>query len=380
MGRTLHHRGPDDFGIVVDAAWGSGIACCRLAISDPAHGRQPMENEDGTIAVVSNGEIYNHRELRAELVARGHRFKSACDTEVIVHLYEERGRRSSSRCAACSGSPCSTAAGVELVLARDRIGMKPLYYAASPRGIVFGSEIKPLFASGLVAPAPDHAGIDTYLACGYVPSPRTCFTGVSKVRPGELCVIGRCDRDQASYWRFEYEEPGHVASDRELADELDSLLRAAVRDHLEADVPVGVLASGGLDSTLVALHAASLLGRSPPLFTIVQPESPAFDEGPPARALAAALGAEHHEIEFRGADIPQLLPAVVRNLDTPCVAAPAMLQYRLAQDHFRVGQGCDRRRRLRRALRRLSLVRRRVALDAAPLRAESAAASARRSG
>jgi asparagine synthase (glutamine-hydrolysing) len=347
VGRTLHHRGPDDFGTIVDGAWGSGIACCRLAISDPAHGRQPMENEDGTVAVVSNGEIYNHRELRAELLARGHRFKSACDTEVIVHLYEERGLDFVESLRGMFGIAVLDRRRRRVVLARDRIGMKPLYYAVSPRGVVFGSEIKPLFKSGLVAPAPDHAGIDTYLACGYVPSPRTCFTGVSKVRPGELCVIQDGAIETRSYWRFEYAESRLEAGDRELADELDSLLGAAVRDHLDADVPVGVLASGGLDSTLVALHAASILERSPPLFTIVQPESPGFDEGPPARALARALGAEHHEIEFRGADIPQLLPAVVRNLDTPCVAAPALLQYRLAQQTSTVvkavigGEGSD---------------------------------------
>ncbi|HEX2463308.1 MAG TPA: asparagine synthase (glutamine-hydrolyzing) [Thermoanaerobaculia bacterium] len=332
MGRTLHHRGPDDFGAIVDNAWGSGIACCRLAISDPARGRQPMENEDGTVAVVSNGEIYNHRELRAELIARGHRFKSACDTEVIVHLYEEHGLDFVDPLRGMFGIAVLDRRRRRVVLARDRIGMKPLYYAASPGGVVFGSEIKPLFASGLVAPAPDYAGIDTFLSCGYVPSPRTCFAGVSKVRPGELCVVAGGKVESRTYWLFEYEEPRLDAGDRELADELDSLLHAAVRDHLAADVPVGVLASGGLDSTLVALHAASVLGRSPPLFTVVQPESPAFDEGPPARALARALGAEHHEIEFRGADIPELLPAVVRNLDTPCVAAPAMLQYRLAQE------------------------------------------------
>jgi asparagine synthase (glutamine-hydrolysing) len=337
MGRTLHHRGPDDFGLTIDDAWGGGLSCCRLAISDPARGRQPMENEDGTIAVVANGEIYNHRALRAELVARGHRFESACDTEVIVHLYEERGEAFVDSLRGMFAIAVLDRRRRQVVLARDRVGMKPLYYAATANGLCFGSEIKALFASGLVAPVPDHAGIDTYLACGYVPSPRTCFAGVSKVRPGELCVFrsGRASAGTALerriYWRFEFEETGRTASDRELADELDALLREAVRDHLDADVRVGVLASGGLDSTLVALHAASILERSPPLFTLVQPESPGFDEGPPARALARALGAEHHEIEFRGADIPALLPAVVRYLDTPCVAAPALMQYRLAQ-------------------------------------------------
>jgi asparagine synthase (glutamine-hydrolysing) len=350
-GRTLHHRGPDDFGCVVDGSWGSGLACCRLAISDPERGRQPMENEDGTVAVVSNGEIYNHRALRAELLARGHRFKSACDTEVIVHLYEEKGEAFVESLHGMFGIAVLDRRRRQLVLARDRVGMKPLYYASTAGGVCFGSEIKALFASGLLAPSPDRAGIDTYLACGYTPSPRTCFAGVSKVRPGELCVFrpgrvspgrvgpGRAgaghgagaELERRTYWRFEFEETDRRGNDRELAEELDALLREAVRDHLDADVPIGVLASGGLDSTLVALHAATLRERSPPLFTIVQPESPGFDEGPPARALARALDAEHHEIEFRGADIPALLPAVVRNLDTPCVAAPALMQYRLAQ-------------------------------------------------
>ena len=352
MGRTLHHRGPDDFGLIVDPAWGAGISCCRLAISDPAFGRQPMENEDGTLAVVSNGEIYNHRALRAELIARGHRFKSTCDTEVIVHLYEERGPAFVESLAGMFGIAILDRRRRELLLARDRIGMKPLYYAATPGGFAFASEIRPLFASGLVSPAPDRETLDTYLAAGYVPSPGTCFEGVAKLCPGEQLVVrsadGRAPRvESRRYWHFEFAEPERQATEGELAEELDALLAGAVRDHLDSDVPIGVLASGGRDSTLVALHAARILDRPPPFFTIVQPESPDFDEGPPARALARALGAEHHEIEFRGADIPELLPRVVRALETPCVAAPAVLQYRLAEATGKVvktvvgGEGSD---------------------------------------
>jgi asparagine synthase (glutamine-hydrolysing) len=347
MGRTLHHRGPDDFGLLLDSAWGAGISCCRLAISDPAGGRQPMENEDGAVAVVANGEIYNHRALRAELIARGHRFKSTCDTEVIVHLYEEKGPAFVDSLEGMFGIAILDRRRRELLLARDRIGMKPLYYASTPLGFAFGSEIRPLFASGLVGPAPDRDAIDTYLAAGYVPAPVTCFGGVSKVRPGELVVVRDRKVETRRYWQFEFAQTDRDASEGELAEELDALLRDAVRDHLDADVPVGVLASGGLDSTLVALHAARIAGRSPPLFTIVQPESRGFDEGPPARALANLLDAEHHQIEFRGTDIPALLPQVVRALETPCVAAPAVLQYRLAQETGKVvktvvgGEGSD---------------------------------------
>jgi asparagine synthase (glutamine-hydrolysing) len=330
MGRALEHRGPDDFGLLADASWGGGLACCRLAISDPAGGRQPMENEDSTVAVVCNGEIYNHRELRAGLLARGHRFRSACDTEVIVHLYEEMGPRFVEALEGMFAIAVLDRRRRTAVLARDRMGMKPLYYARTAGGICFGSEIKALFASGLVTAKPDRAAIDTYLAVGYVPAPRTCFTGVEKLPAGEIRLLRDGEIESHTYWRLEYAAPSRPASDQELAAELDGLLDLAVRDHLAADVPVGVLASGGWDSSLVAFYAARASSRPPPLFTIVQPESPELDEGPPARLLARTLGAEHHEIEFRWRDIPALVPAVVRHLDVPCMAAPALLQYQLA--------------------------------------------------
>ena len=332
MGRTLHHRGPDDFGVIVDGAWGSGIACCRLAISDPAGGRQPMENEDGTVAVVSNGEIYNHRELRAELLARGHRFKSTCDTEVIVHLYEERGDAFVESLRGMFGIAVLDRRRRRVVLARDRIGMKPLYYAASParRRLRLGDQAAVRVRPGGAGSRPRRDRHLSRLRLRALAAHLLCRRLQGATRRA-VRDPGRCDRDAVLLaLRVRRAEARGQRSRARRRARLAA--RCRVRDHLDADVPVGVLASGGLDSTLVALHAASILERSPPLFTIVQPESPAFDEGPPARALAAVLGAEHHEIEFRGADIPELLPAVVRNLDTPCVAAPAMLQYRLAQE------------------------------------------------
>ena len=213
-----------------------------------------------------------------------------------------------------------------LVLARDGSGMKPLYYARTPKGLLFASEIKALFASGCLSAAPDWSAIGTYLAAGYVPAPATCFAGVRKLPAGDRLIVDERGVRRERWHRFEFQPERQEGED---GDELEALLDAAVGSHLAADVEVGALLSGGWDSSLIATLAARRLRRLR-TFTIRFPESPALDEGDYAREVAQAIGSEHAEIDFHGSEIPELLPKVVAGLDVPCLASPALLEHKLS--------------------------------------------------
>jgi len=347
MERSLFHRGPDEGGVLAFPAQRAGLAARRLAIVDLQGGRQPMPNEDGTVHAVLNGEIYNHAELRRDLESRGHRFKSRSDTEAVVHLYEEHGVACLDLLHGMFGLAVFDSRRRRLLLARDGPGMKPLYFAETGCGFLFGSEAKALFASGLVRPEPNLAAIDTYLALGYVPTPMSAFQGVEKLRPGCFVVVEPSGVRRGEFWRFRHQEPSPSKSDAEYVDELDSLLSRAVRSHLAADVPVGAFLSGGWDSSLTAAYAARHTGKRLQTFSIVFPGEPKTDESQHARLMSAFLGAGHHEVEFQPASIPDAMPRIARHLEEPCSNVPVAVVYALTSlgaQHLKTvvsGEGSD---------------------------------------
>lgn len=332
MSESLRHRGPDDSSTLALPELGAGLAFRRLALVDLVTGRQPIANEDETIYLVANAEIYNHQDLRRELVERGHRFRTRTDVEVILHLYEELGVDCLARLNGMFGLAILDLRSRRLVLARDRAGMKPLYYADTESGFLFASEPGALLASGMLSAAPDWAGLDSYLAVGYTPAPRTCFQGVRKVKAGAYLVVEENATKERSFWRLRFQSPAssHPKDERDLAAELEELLRKAVATHLAADVPVGAFVSGGWDSSLVAAMAAKVSPGRLQTFSIVFPDHPALDEGRFARLLASQIGSEHHEISLNASDIPAILPKAVRRLGEPCLASPALLFYQLS--------------------------------------------------
>ena len=327
MSDVLIHRGPDDDGVLVAPELRAGLAVRRLSLVDVEHGHQPLTNEDDSVAVVCNGEIYNHRELRAELEAKGHRFRTRSDVEVIVHLYEEHGIACLERLHGMFGVAILDRRQRRLVLARDGAGMKPLYVARCDGGIVFASEARALFASGLIPSRPDWSGVNTFLACGYVPAPQSSFAGIERLSPGGYLLATPDGISRGVFWSYRYAlEPtparGYSA---ELGDRLD----AAVKSHLAADVPVGAFLSGGWDSSLVAVLAARHTRRLR-TFSIVFPEHPALDEARWSRLVARAIGSEHEEVEFRSADMPKLALQVTRSLEDLTHTSPAPVLYKLA--------------------------------------------------
>ncbi len=330
MAAAMVHRGPDQGATRILPELDGGLAVRRLALVDLEGGSQPIGSEDGRVLALLNGEIYNHAALRRELEANGHRFRTRCDTEVLVHLYEQHGDQLLARLEGMFALAIFDLRRRQLLLARDRTGIKPLYHARTAAGFAFASEAKALFASGLVAPRPDLTAIDVYLAAGFVPAPRTAFEGVEKLTAGTFAIIDASGVRTDTYWRFAYRTDEPPLSDREYVDELEVRLAAAVASHLAADVPIGAYLSGGWDSSLVTTLAARRPGPRLQTFSIVFPDSPEVDESRHSRRVAAWLGTEHREVEFRPSMLPDLLPRLVRHLDEPVTAVPAALGLVLA--------------------------------------------------
>jgi asparagine synthase (glutamine-hydrolysing) len=261
MTQTLTHRGPDDAGVWVDGL--AAIGMRRLKVVDLAGGHQPMGNEDGTVRVVFNGEIYNHADLRNELVSRGHQFGTRSDTEAIVHAYEEWGEECFSRFNGMFGIAVWDARRQRLLLARDRLGIKPMYVYAGPEGVVFGSELKAVIAAPWVPVEWDLEAIDDFITYEYVPAPRSIVQGVSKMVPGTAQIY---DGEKGSgrtvrYWHLEHDATRVPTTMTEATEELRGRLDASVRRRLMADVPLGAFLSGGIDSSIiVALMSAERPG------------------------------------------------------------------------------------------------------------------------
>jgi asparagine synthase (glutamine-hydrolysing) len=346
MNDTLFHRGPDSGGVFVEN--GAGIAARRLAIIDLQTGDQPLTNEDGSVAVVQNGEIYNYRELRGGLESKGHRFRTQGDTEVLAHLYEEHGTRFAEHLRGMFAVAIWDAKRSRLVLARDRFGIKPLYYRSKHGSLAFASELKALLRLPGFSREVDHEAVEAFLAFSFVPAPLSIFRDARKLPPGSVLIWDEDERDVTieRYARPRPADAGELRgeSEDELAEELRERLRDSVRAHLIADVPVGVLLSGGIDSCTLAALASESAGRVS-TFTIGFDDR-AFDERDLARLVAERYGTDHHELLVRP-DAAELLPALSSAFDEPFAdssAIPTYLVSQLARRHVKValsGEGGD---------------------------------------
>ena len=347
MTDVIRHRGPDDEGWLLRP--GVALAARRLSIIDLPGGHQPVSNEDGTVWTVFNGEIYNFRELRQQLIARGHRFSSQSDTETIVHLYEDEGPSFVRRLRGMFTIALWDDPRRRLMLVRDRMGVKPLYLARTSAGLAFGSELKSLLAGGLVRRRLDPVGAELFCAFGYVPGPRTLLDGVTKLDPATYLLWEAGEEvERTVYWTPYDEAPDGVGSDwREDEERLLGLLRTAVRDRMIADVPLGVMLSGGLDSSLVTSLMAEASTDPVRTFSIGFVEDGSANELEDARAVAARLGTDHHELLTSAAEHPQLLDEALWHLEDPIADLSCLgflLLSRLAREHVKValsGQGAD---------------------------------------
>ena len=324
MSAKLVHRGPDSDGVFAEGH--AALAARRLAIIDLETGDQPIANEDSTIHVVQNGELYNYRELRAELERAGHRFRTYGDTEVLVHLYEQEGLGFARRLRGMFAVALWDAARQRLVLARDRFGIKPLYYRDTTGGLEFASELRALPRGEI-----DLDALEAFLAFNSIPAPLTIFREVRKLPPGHVLV-----REQGKTRIERFARPAPEAADRlrdddeaELIEELRARLRDSVRAHLVSDVPVGVLLSGGIDSS--ALTALAAQESSEPVRTFsIGFEERSFDELGDARLVAERYGTQHRELVLRP-DAALLLPALAEAFDEPFADSSALPTYLVSQ-------------------------------------------------
>ncbi len=339
MTSTLAHRGPDGMGYFMEE--GVGLGHRRLSIVDLATGAQPLSSEDGSVVVVFNGEIYNHLELRAELEAKGHRFATRSDTEVLVHLYEQEGDAFPARLNGIFAFALYDRTRRRLLLARDPFGVKPLHYAEVPSGLLFGSEIKALLAHGACPREVDHEALRAFLVCEYVPAPLTIYKGVKKLLPGHLLAASNRGLEMTRYWNLPYPVP--VPADRrEAAALLRAEIQRSVQGQLMSDVPLGVFLSGGVDSSVVASAMCAAGGRVES-FSIGFTD-PSFDESAFARQAARHLGCEHHEHTFSEAELLAEVPCVMASLDEPFADPsifPTALLSRFARRHVTVALGGD---------------------------------------
>jgi asparagine synthase (glutamine-hydrolysing) len=337
---AIVHRGPDDSGYFVAPEVALGMR--RLSIIDVAGGQQPIGNEDGSIQVVFNGEIYNHHELRRDLVARGHRFRTRSDTETIVHLYEEMGQDFVVRLRGMFAIALWDARSKRLVLARDRVGIKPLSYWLTSDGIAFCSELRSLLALSRFPRRLDERGITAFLSLGYVPDPLAAFAGVAKLPPGHV-LTWSAERGAVvqRYWTPVVAETP-VVDEAQVADRLQELLADAVTSHLEAEVPLGAFLSGGLDSSAVVALMARTAAIEPSTFSIGFDDE-AFNEAPHARRVAEALGTRHTDLVVRP-DADRWIEGVVGIFDEPFAdssALPTYLVSGLARRHVTVSLSGD---------------------------------------
>jgi asparagine synthase (glutamine-hydrolysing) len=336
---TIIHRGPDGEGFYLGANGTVAMGMRRLAVIDLASGQQPIFNEDETVATVYNGEIYNFRELRAELEAKGHRFRTRTDTEVIVHLWEEHGADFVGRLNGMFAIALHDRERGKLLLARDHLGIKPLYWARANSHLVFGSEIKALFASGLVERRLDVDSVKQFLSWEYVPSPRTLLRDVFKLEPGQIVTLDLATGQQEVRYFWDL-PPASADGARSVADwteAVDAKIGAAVRAQLVSDVPLGALLSGGVDSSLVSAGMGE--GKA---FSIGF-DDPTYDELTWARRVASHLGLDHR-VEIIRPDVRALFDQLMGFMDDPIAdfsIFPTFLVARLARQEVTVALSGD---------------------------------------
>ena len=353
MGDAIKRRGPDDSGNFIrpnGPAMGSGgcvgLGQRRLSIIDlSAAAHQPMSNEDGTIWLTYNGEIYNYKDLRRELEAKGHRFRSDSDTEVVIHLYEEEGLSAVKRFNGMFAFGLWDEKKQRLWLCRDRVGIKPLVYSWDGARLLFASEIKALLADPSVKKDLNHEALMLYLAFNYVPAPLTMFTEIRKLEPGCSLVLENGRAEVHRYWTpSQPAQPSQRTDLSQLRPTLRERLSQAVSGCMIADVPIGAFLSGGIDSGIVVALMARQSAQPVKTFTIAVDDDPRFDESLAARRVAEMYRTEHHEIRVRQRDMLDVLPDVLESFDEPFAdssAIPTYLVSRETRRHVKVALSGD---------------------------------------
>jgi asparagine synthase (glutamine-hydrolysing) len=334
MTAAMLHRGPDGHGEYHDQALGVHLGHRRLAVLDIDNGIQPMSNEDGSIQVVFNGEIYNHRELRAELKADGYRFRTDhSDTEVLIHGYARWGSDLVLRLNGMFAFAILDRSRFRLFLARDRFGEKPLYYSIGPSWLAFASEISSLLQHPAVGRGLDSRAAQKYFAYGYVPAPGTLISGVSKLPGGHHLTydLQSMQASVARYWRFAVEADNDLHDEASLTEELAALLNTAVRRRLISDVPLGMFLSGGIDSSAILACATSALGRDHVKAFTIGFTDPSFDESSYASAAASYFRCRHHVKILDIGAARDLIPTVLAKLDEPFCDASLLPSYLLSE-------------------------------------------------
>lgn len=341
----LAHRGPDDFGCHAEP--GIGMVFRRLSIVDVAHGAQPLSNEDGSVWIVFNGEIYNHEELREELESRGHRYSTHSDTESIVHAYEEWGAGCVERLRGMFAFAIWDRRTRRLFAARDRIGIKPLYFVSLPGGgLACGSEIKALLAFPGVKRDVDRTRIAEYLTLRYCAAPSTMFAGIEKLPAGHILEWNGSSCRTSPYWDANYEPKIDIGPDEAL-EELEGRLEEAVRMRLMSEVPLGALLSGGVDSSLIVALMGRMLDKPVQTFSVGFDAPGPYSELPFAREVATHCGTEHHEIVVGANDLLEAFPLLAWHQDEPVsepAAIPTYMVSKLARETVTVvmtGEGGD---------------------------------------
>ncbi|HEX5735894.1 MAG TPA: asparagine synthase (glutamine-hydrolyzing) [Blastocatellia bacterium] len=342
----IEHRGPDDEGFYTEG--GVALGMRRLSIIDLVTGHQPISNEDGSIWIVFNGEIYNFCELRDDLVARGHIFQTQTDTEAIVHLYEEMGEACVERLRGMFGFAIWDRRERKLFLARDRVGKKPLHYSLAGDTLVFGSEIKSILQHPDILPDVNIEAISDFLSFGYVPDPQTAFRGITKLPPGHTLTFKNGRLSTRCYWDFDYRQADETESGRDesyYVDRLRELIAESVRLRLVSDVPLGAFLSGGIDSSTVVAMMARQMDRPVKTFSIGFSES-SFDELHHARITARHFNTDHHEFVVTP-DVCKIVEEIVWHHDEPfgdVSSIPTYMVSKMAREHVTVilsGDGGD---------------------------------------
>jgi asparagine synthase (glutamine-hydrolysing) len=346
MLEALRHRGPDGEGI--RRAGPVTLAHTRLAIIDVAGGDQPLDSEDGAVTLIVNGEIYNHRTLRAKLEERGHRFATNSDSEAILHAYEESGPDCVRQLNGIFAFVLWDEHRRRLVAARDEFGVKPLYWWSDGTRVAVASEIGAILDAGLVRPEVDRIALDHYLACRFVPAPRTLFEGINKLPAASTLIVESDGQPRVHTWRAPPGVPHRDLSDEDVAGQLAERFADAVERQMMSDVPYGAFLSGGVDSAAVVAAMALRSSKPPTTFTIGFPGAgPVYDEREAAAESARLIGTEHHATATAETDFLTELAAAVPRLEEPCgiPSAPALGQVsRFAAERVKVvlaGQGAD---------------------------------------
>ena len=341
---VIAHRGPDDEGFYVDGGMALGMR--RLSIIDLATGHQPISNEDGSVRIVFNGEIYNYAELRAGLLQRGHQFRTNSDTETIVHLYEELGDRCVEKLRGMFGFAIWDTREQKLLLARDRIGKKPMHYAQAGGAFIFGSEIKSLLQHPSMRRETNLESVSDFLSFGYVPEPQTAFRGIHKLLPGHTLTFKNGQVSTRCYWDFKYNGDNAPPKDeRTYIEELRHEIDEAVRIRLIGEVPLGAFLSGGIDSSTVVGTMAGLMEQPVKTFSIGFSEA-SFDELEFARVTAQRFKTDHHEFIVTP-DVCRLVEEIVWHHDEPFAdvsSIPTYVVSKMAREHVTVvlsGDGGD---------------------------------------